>query len=431
MGYSWFRVDSAFADHPKTMALALELRNSQAGMYFIRLLSWAQRYAPEDGVICPISDHPGIVGSPPRNPDEISERSARDRRKPISRSSRDHLDPLSRHPSPLELALGWHGGRGRLIDAFIKVGFIDVKEGHLEVHDWGEHQGYWIKKSINDKELSKARRAAKKLESRDSRTTDANKSRDSRTTDANKSRDSRTTDAGTSPDSRAPLDRPTPESRHLRTDGRTDVYIDAPDLQIPPPPPDLPEGLIGKIEEEEGWKLICALRKTHGFQVESKPPDTRRFTFKGFVAALNARRPPPTCDQLGAVYVDYLLDPEITSPKHPTRVFIQPRVWQRRFDDLPPEPPPLQVEFLKRLKPLDGYTRGQLAKVFEPVAITGELLHVRTAAGFTHQWTLDYADRLAELRIVIDQPGDPNAAHPSAGRNGHSRPSAPNHGGAQ
>ncbi len=46
MGYSWFRVDGGFAQHPKTLALCAALKEPLADAYVMRLWSWAHCYAP-------------------------------------------------------------------------------------------------------------------------------------------------------------------------------------------------------------------------------------------------------------------------------------------------------------------------------------------------------------------------------------------------
>lgn len=119
MGYSWFRVDSAFPDHPKTLALCAELNDMNAGMYIIRLWSWAQRYADD-----------GRVDTKSRNEFEVS--------------------------------LGWRKEPGVLVAALIKTGFLDAKKGYFSVHDWDLHQAALVQKSQRDAELKAAQRKAAK-----------------------------------------------------------------------------------------------------------------------------------------------------------------------------------------------------------------------------------------------------------------------------
>lgn len=119
MGYSWFRVDSAFPDHPKTLALCAELDDPNAGMYVIRLWSWAQRYA-----------------------------------------SSGRVDAASRHQ--LERSLGWTKEPGKLVSALVKFGWMEARNDCFVVHDWDLHQSALVQKSNRDAEVkAEARRIAR------------------------------------------------------------------------------------------------------------------------------------------------------------------------------------------------------------------------------------------------------------------------------
>ncbi len=115
MGYGWFRLDSSVCDHPKVLRLVAELGDPLAGWYFIRLLCWTERYAP-DGII-PAS----IVGQ-------------------------------------VEAALAWRGESGRLLAALQLVGLLDPRTDGFEVHDWDEKNGALVEKARRDAALKRKER---------------------------------------------------------------------------------------------------------------------------------------------------------------------------------------------------------------------------------------------------------------------------------
>lgn len=110
MGLSWFRVDVAMVDHPRTYALCDRLNDPRAGWYVIRLWSWVMRYA-----------------------------------------ARGRLSDGAR--TALERACEWGGQAGELVQALIDVGWLEIDPaGGLSVHDWDEHQGAAVEKAEKDSE---------------------------------------------------------------------------------------------------------------------------------------------------------------------------------------------------------------------------------------------------------------------------------------
>ncbi len=121
MSYTWFRVDSSLADHPKVAELEVKLQNPLAGWYVIRLWSWTQRYAT-DGVI------------------------------------------VTARVGQAEAYCRWPGKPGELIAVLVEVGLLDVQKKALEVHDWPEFQGKLVEKSRRDAQAKKDKRAKEKEE---------------------------------------------------------------------------------------------------------------------------------------------------------------------------------------------------------------------------------------------------------------------------
>jgi hypothetical protein len=100
----YLRILDSFPDHPKTLSLARVLGDLNAGMYCMRLWTWASKSA-KDGDL-------------------------------------SNLDPLD-----LELIMRWHGEPGRCFAAMVGVRFIDRREGGgFEIHEWAEHTGGDIEK---------------------------------------------------------------------------------------------------------------------------------------------------------------------------------------------------------------------------------------------------------------------------------------------
>lgn len=116
MGYSWYRVDSAFVRHPKTLALKVELNNPLADAYINRLWAWAQVYAPSGRISA------ALIGG-------------------------------------LESELGWTGSSGSLAAALEKTGWLDRVGNDFEVHDWADLQGFHVKKAKKDADKKRKRRA--------------------------------------------------------------------------------------------------------------------------------------------------------------------------------------------------------------------------------------------------------------------------------
>jgi hypothetical protein len=116
MGYSWFRVDSAFVRHPKTLALKAELNNPIADAYITRLWAWTQVYAPSGRIPAAL-----IAG--------------------------------------LEAELLWTGSAGSLAAALEKTGWLDRVGSDFEVHDWADLQGFHVKKAKKDADKKRKRRA--------------------------------------------------------------------------------------------------------------------------------------------------------------------------------------------------------------------------------------------------------------------------------
>lgn len=100
----YLRILDSFPDHPKTLSLARVLGDLNAGMYCMRLWTWASKSA-KDGDL-------------------------------------SNLDPLD-----LELIMRWQGEPGRCFAAMVAVRFIDQRPGGgFEIHEWAEHTGGDIEK---------------------------------------------------------------------------------------------------------------------------------------------------------------------------------------------------------------------------------------------------------------------------------------------
>lgn len=115
MGFTWFAVDDAVADHPKVMDLEARLDDANAVAYVLRLWCWTHRYAPE-----------GRIG--------------------------EHI------VLQLERAVRWNGAPRTLIQTMLDVGLLDAVSGGVEVHDWAEHQGALVEKSKRDAALKRKKR---------------------------------------------------------------------------------------------------------------------------------------------------------------------------------------------------------------------------------------------------------------------------------
>jgi hypothetical protein len=115
MGYSWFRVDGGFSQHPKTLALCDALKEPLADAYVVRLWSWVHCYAPTGHV-------------------------------------------LSRVTGALEAALRWQGAPGLLITTMTEVGFLDPVSDGLLVHDWADYQAVFAEKAKRNAALKRQKR---------------------------------------------------------------------------------------------------------------------------------------------------------------------------------------------------------------------------------------------------------------------------------
>lgn len=116
MSYSWFRVEASIANHPKVLAFEALIGDPNGLAYVTRLHCWTHVYATS-GTFSKLLE------------------------------------------SQVEAACKWRGEAGKLISAFVKVGLLDVTRRTLEVHDWEEFQGALVKKSKNDAELKRIKRA--------------------------------------------------------------------------------------------------------------------------------------------------------------------------------------------------------------------------------------------------------------------------------
>lgn len=119
---SWFRVDANLVDHPKTRRLEQLLSDPRAGWYVVRAWSWLSRFCPT-----------GHVGD---------------------------RDAVS-----FEQSCEWRGEPGKLREAFIEVGFLDlVSGGGFEWHDWDDLQGKVAENAKKERDRKRAYRAKKKAE---------------------------------------------------------------------------------------------------------------------------------------------------------------------------------------------------------------------------------------------------------------------------
>lgn len=116
MGAKWLRLESDIVDHPKTGRLEALLGEPLAGWYVIRALSWMSRFCPAGHV---------------RDSDGTS----------------------------LESSAKWRGDSGKLLEAFVSCGWLDVVPGGWEWHDWAEHQGKVAHKAAKERERKAAYRA--------------------------------------------------------------------------------------------------------------------------------------------------------------------------------------------------------------------------------------------------------------------------------
>ena len=103
-GLPWFALWSDFPDHPKTVRLCARLRDPNAGMYVVRLLSYCARFAP-DG----------------RIPKDL-----------------------------LEHAAGWGKMPGRLGELLVECGFVELDGDAYVVHGWEERNGAHVRKRERD-----------------------------------------------------------------------------------------------------------------------------------------------------------------------------------------------------------------------------------------------------------------------------------------
>lgn len=94
----FLRLNEGYSDHRKTMRLRSLMRLDTADAYPTRLWQWAVRSSPAG-------------------------------------------DLTGMEPGEIELAMGYSAMDGRLYEAMVKAGFIDVDENGARIHDWKEHTG--------------------------------------------------------------------------------------------------------------------------------------------------------------------------------------------------------------------------------------------------------------------------------------------------
>jgi hypothetical protein len=100
----YLRILEGFPSHWKTLALARKLDDHNAGMYCLRLWTWACQSAPSGDL--------------------------------------SNIDPLD-----IELIVHWPGEPGRCFAAMVAVRLIDRREdGGHEIHEWADHTGGDIEK---------------------------------------------------------------------------------------------------------------------------------------------------------------------------------------------------------------------------------------------------------------------------------------------
>lgn len=116
----FLEVDEDFPDHPKTRHFCRLIQHRQGWSWIILLWRFCTKYA-KDG------------------------------------------DLTSLGAEGIEFNLDWTLGEGKLYDALVGAGFIDVlADGRLVVHDWDKHQGKWIRKLEADRRAAKERREGRR-----------------------------------------------------------------------------------------------------------------------------------------------------------------------------------------------------------------------------------------------------------------------------
>lgn len=115
----WIKVDVDLEQHPKAIALSLELGVDDAWLHMVRLWLWAAKSCPAG---------------------RIEGRVAR---------------------QLLERAAGWKGTPGAFVAAAIAVGFVDeAADGALELHQWAERNAAHVAKQVRDREAAAKKRGA-------------------------------------------------------------------------------------------------------------------------------------------------------------------------------------------------------------------------------------------------------------------------------
>lgn len=123
-GLPWMKVWGSVIDHHKTVELAEELHVQVATSigYLVMAWWWTKQNYPDGRVRSPIA------------------------------------------PLLIEKACQWRGKKGRLVEAMIKVRFLDLAPDGLDIHDWGEHQGKVVEQAERDRIGALERREKRKQE---------------------------------------------------------------------------------------------------------------------------------------------------------------------------------------------------------------------------------------------------------------------------
>lgn len=111
---TYLNVDLDFLDHPKTRRLVGQLGHG-AEVLVLRLWTYCGRYHPGDGAL------------------------------------------IDYDAQEIESLAGWTGDPGAMVQAMVKVGFLDQTHDGVVIHDWKEHQGHIIAYRKRGKQMAKAR----------------------------------------------------------------------------------------------------------------------------------------------------------------------------------------------------------------------------------------------------------------------------------
>lgn len=103
-GLPWFKLDSDFDEHPKTVRLCTRLRDPNAGMYVVRLMAYCSKHAPTGRV-----------------PSDMVEHAAR-----------------------------WGKKAGAFVAAAVETGFLEAEGAAFILHGWDERNGAHVRKAAKD-----------------------------------------------------------------------------------------------------------------------------------------------------------------------------------------------------------------------------------------------------------------------------------------